>query len=266
MTGKLALIVGSGDLPAHVAGGLATPPVICVLEGNAPNDLAADLTFRVETLGTLLQALAARSVTHVCFCGTIDRPVIDPARLDAATLPLVPTLMAAAQAGDDAALAAVAQIFAQAGFALVGAHEVVPDLAIASGVLTSTGPSEQMQVDVTRGLSVLDALAPLDVGQACVVGQGQVLGIETIGGTDAMLRTLPDVVQRAGAVLIKAPKQGQDLRTDMPTIGPRTIAAVQAAGLAGIAVQAGAVILLDSDNSVAEADAAGLVLWSFDRD
>ena len=98
------------------------------------------------------------------------------------------------------------------------------------------------------------------------MGQGQVLGIETIGGTDAMLRTLPDVVQRAGAVLIKAPKQGQDLRTDMPTIGPRTIAAVQAAGLAGIAVQAGAVILLDSDNSVAEADAAGLVLWSFDRD
>jgi hypothetical protein len=164
--------------------------------------------------------------------------------------------------GDDGALRAVMGLFEQTGFTVRAAHELVPDLIAPPGVLSDTWPNAQMREDAKLGANVLAALAPMDVGQACVTGGGQLLGMETIGGTDFMLSHLPDTPLRAQGVLVKGPKMGQDTRADMPTIGPSTIENAQKAGLAGIVIDAGEVILLQPEKCIALANAAGLVLWS----
>lgn len=258
----LALVSGRGNLPARIAEALPERPLMCVLQGFEPEGVAPDVLFRLEHLGTLLADLEARGVREVCFCGGIERPPIDPGALDAATLPLVPVIMKAIAAGDDGALRGVIGIFEGRGFTVRAAHELSPDLLVPEGVLSVAQPDDQMTSDMARGSEVLAALAPLDVGQGCVVGKGQVWGIETLGGTDHMLKTLPGGAAQARAILIKGPKEGQDRRFDLPTIGPETIGVLAEAGLAGVVVEAGGVLMLEPEATVAAADAAGLVLWA----
>lgn len=260
----LALIAGRGGLPARIAQAQAQMPLICVLKGFEPDGLTADVTFRLEHLGTLLADLKSRGVLEVCLCGAIERPPVDPTALDAATLPFVPIIMKALSAGDDGALRAAIAVFEDQGFEIRAAHDLVADLLIPEGVLSAVSPDDQMIADAARANAVLAALAPLDVGQGCVVGAGQIWGIETLGGTDHMLNTLPEGVAKARALLVKKPKEAQDRRVDMPTIGSGTIAAAVRAGLAGICVEAGSVILLEPEATLAAADAAGLVLWARD--
>jgi len=206
--------------------------------------------------------LKQRGVTEVCLCGAIERPAFDPSALDQATLPLVPVMMKAMGAGDDGALRAVMALFEQQGFAIRAAHELAPEILAPEGVLSQASPSDETVENLARADAVLRALAPLDVGQGCVVGAGQVWGIETIGGTNHMLHSLPKQVRDARAILVKAPKTDQDLRADMPTIGPETIDAVAEAGLTGVVIEAGCVIVLDPEETIKRADAAGLLLWS----
>lgn len=262
----LALISGQGSLPSLVADAQATRPHICVLDGFAPEGLQADVTFRLEHLGSLIADLRAHGVTEVCFCGAIARLPLDASELDAVTQPLLPIMTQAMVAGDDSALRAVMGLFESQGFAIRAAHELAPELVAQGGVLSAEEPDKQMHKDAKRALAVLSALAPLDVGQACVVGAGQVWGIETVGGTDHMLASLPERAGRSRAVMLKAPKVGQDLRSDMPAVGPATVEAVARAGLAGLVVQAGDVLLLHREKTIAAADAAGIVLWSHAAD
>ena len=236
--------------------------MICVLDGFEPDGLAADILFRLETLGGLLMELGKRGVTEVCFCGGIERPEIDPSKLDKDTAPLVPLLAEAISKGDDGALRAVMGIFEKTGFRVRAAHELVPDLVAPPGVLTELWPDAQMRADAVRGAAILAALAPHDVGQSCVVGQGQLLGIETLGGTDFMLGSLPDAPQRKAGILVKGPKLGQDTRADMPTVGPQTARAVASAGLRGLVIDAGDVILLEPEETTRICNENKLVLWS----
>ena len=126
------------------------------------------------------------------------------------------------------------------------------------------------EADIAFGARLLDALSDFDAGQCAVVAAGRVLAIEAAEGTDAMLARVADM-RRSGrlrhkgpaGVLVKAPKRGQDLRLDMPAIGPGTIAAAARAELRGVALAAGAVLVADRDRCVREADAAGLFLAGF---
>lgn len=257
----LALIAGRGRLPAEVAGAQEVSPLICGYEGVAVEALEVDLTFRLETLGTLLVALGEKGITSVCFCGEIDRPTLDPSMLDKETMALVPLFQKALAAGDNGALQILKEIFEQTGFEVVGADTLLPDLVAEQGVLSQAWPDAQMRRDAARGEAVLAGLAPLDIGQACVIGAEQVLGVEAMGGTDHLLATLPARAHEMRAVLCKGPKVGQIREIDMPTIGPATLEAAHAAGLAGVIVDAGDVIVLEPERCAEVADAYGLVLW-----
>lgn len=260
----LALIAGRGRLPNEVARRQQAGPLICAYEGVPPDLLSVDLWFRLETLGTLLLELGERGVTQVCFCGAIDRPQLDPSKLDAETLPLVPMFQKALAAGDNGALQVLKQIFEQTGFEVVGADALLPTLVADQGVLSQEWPNAQMRRDAARGEAVLAGMAPLDIGQACVIGAEQVLGVEAMGGTDHLLATLPERVHKMRAVLCKGPKLGQIREIDMPTIGPATIEAAHQAGLVGVIVDAGDVIVLEADRCAALADQYGMVLWCRD--
>jgi len=257
----LALIAGAGDLPGLVAAGLSVPPIVCALDGVAPDTLAVDVGFRLETLGTLLKVLRENGVTEVCMAGGIARPSVDVGAIDAATLPLVPVIQQAMAAGDDGALRAAILIFEQAGFLVRAAHEIVPGLLPEAGCFSVAQPSEAERADAARAKQVVAALSEADVGQACVVLNRQVLALEGKFGTDWMLRSLTTRPDSGGGLVFKAPKVGQDRRVDLPTIGPDTITAACAAGLSGVVIEAGGVMLLDLPATLAECDRLGLFLW-----
>jgi DUF1009 family protein len=290
----LALIAGQGALPGLVL--KARPDaVICELEGY-PAGLGPARRFRVERLGSFMAELKAAGVTEVCLAGRVGRPRLDASLVDAPTMPLVPRMMAALQAGDDAALRTVLGFFEEAGFAVRAAHEIVPEVLPLEGVLTRAQPGAAAERDVARVLAAHAALGAADIGQAVVVAQGQVIAVEAQPGTDWMLASLlarggerlptgglfddpfgvaadvfggPAVMPRRGrdpalppgGILYKAPKSGQDLRADLPAIGPETVRGAAAAGLEGIVIAAGGVMMLDRAATVAAADAAGLFLW-----
>ncbi|PKP70313.1 MAG: DUF1009 domain-containing protein [Alphaproteobacteria bacterium HGW-Alphaproteobacteria-4] len=266
MTG-LALIAGAGALPRLLAGALREPFLLAELEG-APSEVAGEpLRFRLERLVPFLDHLHAAGVRRVVLAGGVRRPRLDPELFDARTATLVPRLLAAMQGGDDAALRLLIGIFEDWDFEVIGPDQVAPDLVPGAGVLTGT-PTPQDEADAARAAQIVAAIGAQDVGQAAVVARGLCLATEALPGTDAMLdfaarhrAVLPDAAARSG-VLFKAPKPGQDRRVDLPAIGSETVARATAAGLAGIAWEAGGLIVLDRAATVAAAKAVGLFLWA----
>ncbi|MBA3909229.1 MAG: DUF1009 domain-containing protein [Rhodobacter sp.] len=246
---------------------MAQPPIVAALDGFAPAGVAVDITFRVERLAPLLRQLAKMDVERVVFAGAVQRPRLDPALLDPETATLLPRLMQAMAAGDDATLRAVIGIFAEAGFSVVGVEDVAPALLPGPGVLAgSVTPRDE--ADAARADRIVAALGAVDVGQGAVVVQGLCLAVEALPGTDAMLAGVaglgalrPDPARGRG-VFYKAPKPGQDRRIDLPTLGPDTLRAVAAAGLGGVAFQAGGVICLDLPEMRRLAGELGLFLWA----
>lgn len=263
----LALVAGTGRLPGLLAERLDAEGrayVVASIEGHGMEDPGPReiLWFRIETLGSLLQALASRGCTEVCFAGAIARPPLDPARVDAATMPLVPRMMAALGQGDDGALRVALTLFEEAGMQVRAAHELLPDLMPAPGVLAGAGEdAAAVAREAARGAEVIAALAAADLGQACVIARGQAVALEAQPGTAWMLRALADVpgAQAAGGVLYKAPKPGQDMRVDVPTIGADTVEQAAAAGLAGIVLAPG-VQVLDREAVLAAARRLGLFI------
>ncbi|NSY38220.1 LpxI family protein [Leisingera sp. ANG59] len=257
----LAVIAGTGMLPAEVAAHAPGRPLICAMAGAEPDMVDPEITFRFEQLGSFLERLKAAEVTEICLAGAVRRPHIDPSAIDAATMPLVPVLQAALAAGDDGALRAIIGIFEQAGFAVRAAHEVAPDLLMAAGVPTKVQPGELDKADAERGAEIVAAMSEADIGQSCAVRKQQAIAVENLFGTDWMLNALQQRPDGHGGLLFKAPKPGQDRRADLPAIGVETVEAAAQAGLSGIVLEAGGVIVLDQDAVIAACDRLGLFLW-----
>jgi DUF1009 family protein len=251
-----AILAGSGALPGLL---LEAGPARVVRFLGVECDVTGDaIDARFEQLGALFEALKSEGVTELCLAGAMARTGFDPAALDPVTMGLVPRLMAAQGQGDDALLRTIVAILEEQGFKIRAAHEIRPDLLATEGAMAGTA---QPDGDAARARAVLAALGPLDVGQAAVAAKGQMLGIETLQGTDAMLRFVAQTRPGSGGVLVKRAKPGQDLRVDMPAIGPRTVHLAADAGLSGIELQAGAVLLLDRDAVLAACAETGLGLW-----
>jgi DUF1009 family protein len=261
----LAIVGGLGRLPDLLAE--ARPDALRYAVATFGSGRHAASGFRMERLGALVEELRTQGVTEIVFAGAVRRPELDPCALDDFTRGVLAELGPALNGGDDALLSGVIGVFERAGFGVIAALEVLPSLLPRAGVLSAQAPRDIDRLDAARGFDILDALGPLDVGQGCVVAAGQVLAIEAVGGTDWMLATLGGEVPgrpaagSSSGVLCKAPKAGQNVRIDVPTIGPATVAAAAAAMLNGIAIEAGGVIVVDLSETVAAVDQAGMFLW-----
>jgi DUF1009 family protein len=199
------------------------------------------------------------------FIGTLLRPALSEIRLDWGTVRVMKHILAAFRGGDDHLLSGMGRILERDGFRMVGIKEVAPDLLMPAGCLTRTTPDSSATADIAKGQDVLRALGPFDIGQAVVVIDGHVVGVEGIEGTDALLVRIAQLraegrirTKLGRGVLVKTPKSGQDLRYDLPTLGPRTIENAAAAGLAGVAVAAGNTLVAEPQALVNAADASGL--------
>jgi DUF1009 family protein len=255
---RTAIIAGSGALPRLLAEALNNPVYVTLDPVEVPEGIE-HITARIEKLGRLFKDLKSRDVGAVTFAGAMSRPKVNPVLMDRHALRLAMSL----GKGDDALLREVLALFEDQGFLVRGATEIRPDLVLEPGVIWGRKPTHQDEEDTARAQAVLDALGPLDVGQGAVCAGGQMLGIETLQGTDAMLAFVaqtPAHLRRAKGVFVKAPKQGQDMRIDVPTIGLSTIEAVIEAGLGGLVIPSGEVIVLDRDAVEARVKEAGLFL------
>jgi DUF1009 family protein len=267
--GPLALICGGGTLPGAVADavtGGGRRVVLFPIRGWADPALVEKYPhcwLAVAQVDRFLRRARAEGCRDVAFIGTAVRPPFRSLRVDWGMLRLLPRVWRMYRGGDDHLLSGVVKLFEDHGFRILGAHEVAPEILVPEGPIGSLVPSERDRADIARGLALLRAIGPYDVGQATVVAVNHVLAVEAAEGTDGMLARIAELRTRgriptpAGAgVLVKAPKPAQDHRIDLPTIGPRTVTEAALAGLAGIAVVAGETIIAEPHAVAAAADAA----------
>ncbi|MFX0544402.1 LpxI family protein [Roseovarius sp. S1116L3] len=265
MAGQLAILACGGALPVLLA--RAHPEALHFTLRGVPSELTATAQeFPLEQIGALFAAMKSAGVTRMVFAGSLVRPSLNPAEFDAEMARLAPGLMAAIPQGDDALLRFVIGMFEEQGFEVLGAHDLLPGLTVEAGLAVGPAPSDAELADAARAAHILAEISPLDIGQGCAVAGGQCLGIETVQGTDALLAYVaqtPDALRRGQrGVYVKAPKRGQDLRIDMPTVGPSTMDAVADAGLAGLVLAAEAVVILDRENALDRAAARGIFVIS----
>jgi UDP-2,3-diacylglucosamine hydrolase len=271
ISSPVGLIAGGGAMPFAVADSLTArgvDPVVFALKGAC--DPRAAERFRhhwisVGQLGRAEKLFRAENCRNLVFIGTLVRPALSEIRLDWGTLRVIGRVWAAFRGGDDHLLSSIGRILEQDGFRMVGIKDVAPDLLMPEGCVTRKAPDENAIADITKGRDVLRALSPFDIGQAVVVIDGHVVGVEDIEGTDGLLARVARLraegrirANAARGVLVKAPKSGQDLRFDLPTIGARTVEGASAASLAGIAIVAGNTLVAEPQTMIETADAAGL--------
>jgi DUF1009 family protein len=271
ISSPIGLIAAGGVMPFAVADSLTARginPVLFALRGAC--DPVGVERFRhhwisIGQLGKATRLFRAENCRDLVFIGTLVRPALSEVRLDWGTLRVIGRVWAAFRGGDDHLLSGIGRILEQDGFRMVGIKDVAPDLLMPEGCLTLEAPDEKAAADIARGREVLRALSRFDIGQAAVVIDGHVVGVEDIEGTDGLLTRVARLraegrirARPARGVLVKAPKSGQDLRFDLPTMGPRTVEGAAAAKLAGIAIVAGNTIVVEPQGVIEAADAAGL--------
>jgi DUF1009 family protein len=271
ISSPVGLIAGGGVLPFAVADSLLTrgvEPVFFALKGVCDPERVSQFKHHwisVGQIGKAARLLRAENCRDLVFIGTLVRPALSEIRLDWGTVRVMRHILAAFRGGDDHLLSGIGRILERDGFRMVGIKDIAPDLLMPVGCLTGKTPDQSARADIAKGQEVLRALSPFDVGQAVVVIDNHVVGVEGIEGTDALLARIAQLraegrirARTARGVLVKAPKSGQDLRYDLPTLGSRTIENAAAAGLAGVAVVAGNTLVAEPQASVEAADASGV--------
>jgi hypothetical protein len=267
---KLGLIAGGGALPREILRALDGRNVRVVrLKGFADDtfDDADMVEHSVGEIGAIVKSLKQAGCDAVCFAGYVTRPDFKTLRLDAGGLKLLPRVLAAGRKGDDAILRVIVDAFERSGFAVVGADALLAQSPLQAGCLGRTRPDETALADADKAMHVAAEIGRLDIGQGAVVADGLVLAVEAQEGTNAMLErvaglseALRGTPEARRGVLAKRPKPIQERRIDMPTIGVDTVRLCDAAGLAGIVLEAGGALVVDREGVVEALDRSGLFL------
>lgn len=270
----LAILCGGGALPltaARAARAQGREPLLVGLSGSASAEIEAfdHIWLKLGEFGKLTKILRERGVEELSMLGAVSRPEFSDIRLDWGALKHAAQVANLFRGGDDGLLKGLARIFESEGFRFVGVADFAPELLAPEGEIAGRAAPEWL-ADIAFGARLLSALSPFDVGQGVVVARGRVLAVEAAEGTDEMLTRIADLRARRrlrfkgrAGVFVKVPKSGQDLRFDLPTVGPATIEAAARAELAGLALAAGATLILEREAFAAAAERAGMFVVGF---
>lgn len=263
---KLGIIAGRGDLPIRLIEACRASGrelFVLAVKNQTEEALVTDIPhdwIRFGAGGKGLELLHQAGVRDVVFAGKFQRPSLAAMRPDARTAKFFAKAGRAAW-GDDGLLSAMVKEFEKEGFRIVAPDDIVADLLAPSGPFGAIEPDKVALEDISRGIAVARALGDADVGQAVVVQEGVVLGVEAAEGTDRLIARCKDLQRDGpGGVLVKVKKPDQERRVDLPTIGLETVRAVSDAGLRGIAVEAGGSLVVDRGRVTEAADAAGIFI------
>ncbi len=272
----LAILCGGGDFPVEVARAAierGRDPVMVGIVGAADARIEAFPHFWVHMgeVGKLFRSLKERGIVEIAIVGAMTRPEFADLRLDWGAVRRLAGLASLFRGGDNRLLVGIARFFEKEGVAVVGVHQIAPQLLVSAGALSALSPSAPAQADARQGAALIDALSPFDAGQAVVVANGRVLAVEAAEGTDSMIARIADLraarrlrLKGKAGVLVKAPKRDQDMRLDMPAVGLKTIEGAKRAELEGIALAAGRVLIADRVSFARAADEAGLFAFGLE--
>lgn len=256
---RIGVIAGNGQFPlifARTARQLGHELVAVAHEGETVPELAAEVNqltwLRVGQLGRMIAVFREAGVTQAVFVGGIRKQaLLDHFAPDERGLAFLARLP---HYGDDTLLRGVAAELESEGIRVVPSTLFLESLFAPAGVLTRHEPTATQWKDIRLGVRVAKAIGEWDIGQTVVVQNRIVLAVEAIEGTDATIAR----AGRPGAVVVKVSKPQQDLRFDVPAVGPQTVATCRQAGVAVLALEAGKTLLLEKADFLAAADAAGL--------
>ena len=264
MPPKLGILAGGGSIPKHLIDACEKqhrPCFVVAIEDNADPESISSATHcyvNLGSIGKIIDSLKKADVREVVMAGRVERPSWREMHLDRRALKMLPKVLAGGQ-GDGSILSLVIKELELEGFRVVGIDDILGDVLTPEGCLGEHQPDGMAQDDISRAMEVGLALGSVDVGQAVVVQQGVVLGVEAIEGTDSLLERCSELrLTGNGGVLLKLKKVTQDRRVDLPTMGPDTVTKAIVAGLRGIALEARASLLVDRESIVKDADLGGI--------
>jgi DUF1009 family protein len=266
----IGIIAGGGGLPGEIAHAVVSRGgavhIICV-DGEAGDDLEVypHTIVNWAALGSALRSLRRAKVERVLFTGTMTRkPGWLTARPDWTFFSALPSVLRLLrQGGDDALLRCLIGIFEKRGLTVMSPAEAAPELIAGLGPLAAFMPGPEDDADIAKGFALIAALGRHDIGQGAIIAKGVIEAIEGAEGTDRMIARIaaarssaprPATVRQPQGVLVKRAKPGQDMRVDLPAIGPLTVAGAAAAHLSGIAAMAGEVLVLDRARLISQAN------------
>ena len=269
---RLTVLAGAGPLPGDIVAAceaIGRAVFVVAHKGITDPELIGAVPHEWVHLGAIERTIALlheQRTEDVVFAGPVKRPPLTSLRLDGRALKVMNAFRKKEAAlGDDKLLSLIITELEGEGFRVVGIDRILPDILARKGSLGTVEPDEEARADIAVGCRAARAVGALDIGQAVVVQQGVVLGVEAIEGTDALLARCGEMRRDGpGGVLVKLKKPGQEARVDLPTIGTATIDGAVAAGLKGIAIEAGGALVVDRAAVVAAADAAGLFVIGID--
>jgi len=266
----LGIIAGKGDLPKrliNICQQQKRPFFVLAIEGNSDAEILKDVPHAWVRLGAIAQALAefrAAKVEQLVMVGRIERPNLASLRPDTKGLTLIARLGKSLFAGDDRLLSTIIAFLEEEGFEIVGVDEILEDIIATEGLMGKIIPDRQSQADIEIGARVAKTLGKLDIGQAVIVQQGHILGVEALEGTDKLIARCAELkVGTRGGVLVKVKKPYQEQRVDLPAIGVQTVYNVAEAGFLGIAVEAGGALVIDRAAVEREANRLGVFVIGF---
>ncbi|MFL5312537.1 MAG: LpxI family protein [Myxococcales bacterium] len=258
----LGLVAGSGRFPvlfAQAAASTGRSVVAAAHEGETEPELERHVArlvwVKLGQLGRIAEVLVQGGCREAVFCGGLRKVRLFDLRPDWLGVKVLAGLRSF---GDDVALRAIAEALERQGVRIASPLPLVPDLLAPRGPLGRRALTDEQRSDAEVGFAVARSLGSVDVGQTVVVKRGVVLAVEAIEGTDACIARGGALAE--GAVVAKAFKPQQDPRFDVPAVGPDTVAAMQAARCAALALEAGKAVVLDREAFAAAADRAGIAV------
>lgn len=268
MAATLGVIAGRGDLPGLVVEACQRqqrPCFVIAFEGDTDPACYKNVPYELigfEKIGKGLKALTKNRVKDLVMVGQVGRPELTKLRPDVTTVRLLASILRFRNTGDDALFKAIIAFLEGRGFIVHGVQEVLPEIMAPRGVIGDIQPDARAQNDMSLGLEVARRIGEYDVGQAVVIQGGRVIGVEAAEGTDALLGRVKGLQTKGpGGVLVKVKKPRQDSRIDLPAVGPRTVEMAAAAGLRGIAVEAGSSIIIHRGKMIQKANELGVFLY-----
>lgn len=264
----IGILAGGGSLPREIAASIknrGAEPVIIAIDGEGDASLAdlGAIFVNWGKIGRIVREFKRRGCRQIVIVGSVTRPDLGTIKPDLGFFQAAATIIGLVRAGgDDAILRGVIAFFEKKGLAVIGPASLSPEMLIGPGSYAAVSASPEHNADIERGFALIRALAPFDVGQAVVVTDGAIEAIEGNEGTDRMLERVAsqrkvghhDGDSQTHGCLIKRPKPGQELRVDLPVIGPQTVNRVLEANLSGIAVEAGKVLAAERLDMKARAE------------
>ena len=209
-------------------------------------------------LSKLIDICHRESIQQIMMCGQVRH-----AKLFSSIVPdwrLVKLLASIDTRDTDGLIGAVRKVLADEGIELVDSTLLLKDLLAPAGVLTRRKPSEEEQRDLDYGHRIAAGLSGYDIGQSVAIAERACVAVEAMEGTDAMLRRAASLVEGKPLRLVKGSRRRRHMLYDVPVIGPRTIAVMRETGTTALAIDAGRTLLIDRDELIRQADAAGVAI------